>query len=76
MVTTTSMTTVSVSTRKAQSTCMAPEVNQVSTLIDCIGCSPKPTEMKATQERIAETNNRPVVTSSATREPGAAGSTA
>ena len=59
VVTTTSITTVSVSTRKAQSTESVPELNQESTGTRSTRPSPSPTVMKATQERIAETTRTP-----------------
>ena len=72
MVTTTSMTAVSVSTRSAQSTLRSPAVNQ---LIRVTWTSwPKPTLTKPIHDRIIDTNSSDVVISSAAREPAAAGS--
>ena len=68
MYTTTSITTVSVSTRKAQSTCSVPTVNQFATWTR-VAPSPNPTWKKAIHDRRAEIPTSTVVTSSAGRAP-------
>ncbi len=73
MLTTTSITAVSVSTRSAQETCRSPELIHGNSAIRASWCM-KPTSTSATQDSAAETINRPVVISSAAREPAAAGS--
>ena len=73
MLTTTSMTAVSVSTRSDQATCRSPELIQGNSAIRASWCM-KPTSTSAIQDRPAETNSKPVVISSAAREPAAGGS--
>src|SRR5579863_3612542 len=65
------MTTVSVSIRKAQSTCSLPEVSQLATGMTCAWSSwpNTPTLKKAIQERKAQMPSRIVVTSSELRSP-------
>ena len=65
MVTTTSITTVSVSMRKAQSTANVPEENQCRMWILWSGASPNATVKNATHERIAATTRKPLVITSA-----------
>jgi len=62
VLTTTSMTTVSVSTRKAQSTSRLPDWMKRSTGTVKASPSPMATEKKATQDRTAEITSRPDVT--------------
>ena len=74
VVTTTSITAVSVSTRSAQSTLRSPDAIQV---MSCTRTScPNPTLTKAIQDRIIEVKSRTVVISSAEREPAAGASAA
>ena len=73
MLTTTSITTVSVSIRSAQSAASAPEWMKVKTGTVKASPSPSATWKKATQERIAETTSSAEVISSAAREPCAGG---
>ena len=72
LVTTTSITAVSVSTRSDQSTLRSPDVNQLIRLT-CASW-PKPTRTNAIQDRIIEMKRSDVVISSAARAPAAAGS--
>jgi hypothetical protein len=74
VVTTTSITTVSVSMRNAQSTDSVPDENQLSTWTRSASLSPKPTVKNAIHERRAEMTRSPDVMTSAAREPAAAGS--
>ncbi len=75
VLTTTSITAVSVSTRSDHATCRSPELIQGNSAILTSWCM-KPTSTNATQDSAADTSNSPVVISSAAREPAAAGSTA
>ena len=72
MVTTTSMTTVSVSMRSAQSTLRSPDVIQEK-IAPWLSWWPNPTSAKANQDSTIEANRNTVVTSSAAREPAACG---
>ncbi len=74
MLTTTSMTTVSVSTRSAQSTDSVPEVNQLNTGMRVASAPPSQKPTNATHDSTAAMTRKPDVTSSAGREPSAAGS--
>src|SRR3984957_847830 len=67
VVTTTSMTAVNVSMRKAQVATSLPEVNQLP--ITTWASAPPATMTKAIQERTKQTPSRPVVTYSAPRAP-------
>ncbi|WGR96295.1 hypothetical protein MTX20_27225 [Bradyrhizobium sp. ISRA435] len=71
--TTTSITAVSVSTRSVQATCRSPEVIQGSSTTRASWCM-KPTSTSANHDSAADTNKRPVVISSASRDPAADGS--
>ena len=73
MLTTTSITAVSVSTRSDQQTCRSPELIHGNSAIRVSWCM-KPTSTSAIQDSAAETNSSPVVISSAAREPAAGGS--
>ena len=73
MLTTTSITAVSVSTRSAQATCRSPESIHGSSAIRTSWCM-KPTSTSVNQDRAADTINSVVVISSAAREPAAGGS--
>ena len=73
VLTTTSITAVSVSTRSAHDTCRSPELIQGNSAIRASWCM-KPTSTSATQDSAADTNRSPVVISSAAREPCAGGS--
>ena len=66
--TTTSITAVSVSMRKAQSTRRSAEASQVATWTRVVPC-PKPTWTKATQDSAAEISSSVVVTISEARAP-------
>ncbi len=73
VLTTTSITAVSVSTRKDQNTCRSPETIQGNSAIRASWCM-KPTSTSVIQDSAAETNSNPVVISSAARDPAAGGS--
>ena len=73
MLTTTSITAVSVSTRSDHDTCRSPELIQGNSAIRASWCM-KPTSTSVTQDRPAEIISRQVVISSAAREPAAGGS--
>jgi hypothetical protein len=73
VLTTTSITAVSVSTRSAHDTCRSPELIQGSSAIRTSWCM-KPTSTSVTQDSAAEIIKRPVVISSAARDPCAGGS--
>ena len=74
VLTTTSITAVSVSTRSAHATCRSPELIQGNSAILTTSWCRKPTSTSATQDSAAETNRSPVVISSAARDPCAGGS--
>ena len=69
MPTTTSITAVNVSILSDQSTCNAPEVNQLPISETVAGAVPRATWMKTIQDNSAETNKRLVVTISEGRAP-------
>ncbi len=75
VLTTTSITAVSVSTRSDHATCRSPDVIHGNSAIRASWCM-KPTSTNTNQDSAAPTSNSPVVISSAAREPAAAGSTA
>src|ERR1700682_357432 len=72
VVTTTSMTTVSVSMRSAQSILRSPDVIQEK-IAPWLSWWPNPTSAKGDQDSTIEANRNTVVTSSAAREPAAGG---
>ena len=73
VLTTTSITAVSVSTRSAHATCRSPELIQGNSAIRASWCM-KPTSTSVTQDSAAEIISKSVVISSAAREPWAGGS--
>ena len=68
-VTTTSITAVMVSTRMVQSTAKLPEWIQGSTGMIWVAPPPSATVVKAMTDSAADTNRKPVVTSSDARAP-------
>ena len=74
MLTTTSITAVSVSTRSAQVTCRSPELIHGNSAMRASWCM-KPTSTSAIHDSPAATSSNPVVISSAARDPAAGGST-